>query len=165
MTASRARSKRSSSGLKRAPALGRRSARPPRMTPTATGGDDEDGVRASATGAADRAFAGMPPAIGSGRNWREASMGIRVRATTSDTTSENATVRAWSRKSWAATPSTKTMGTKTQMVVRVEAVIAWPDLRGADPRGLDLVEALVALALHRLRGRRWRCPPAGRRRG
>ena len=63
---------------------------------------------------------------GSGRSSRDASIGIRVSATISDTTNEKATVRAWSRKSWAATPSTKTIGTKTQMVVRVEAVIARP---------------------------------------
>ena len=66
------------------------------------------------------------PKVDSGRNSRDASIGIRVRATIRETTNEKATVRAWSRKSWAATPSTKTIGTNTQIVVRVEAVIARP---------------------------------------
>ena len=67
-----------------------------------------------------------PVAVSEGSKRREASIGMTVSATTNDTTSEKATVRAWSRKSCAATPSTKTIGTKTQIVVRVEAVMARP---------------------------------------
>ncbi len=40
--------------------------------------------------------------------------------------SENDTVSAWSRKSWAAMPSRKTTGRKTATVVRVEAITARP---------------------------------------
>ncbi len=47
-------------------------------------------------------------------------------ATASETLSEYVTVRAWSPKSCPATPSTNTIGTKTQIVVRVLATTAWP---------------------------------------
>ena len=53
-------------------------------------------------------------------------MGISIRATSREATREKVTVRAWSRKSCPATPSTKTMGTKTQIVVRVAAITAEP---------------------------------------
>ena len=53
-------------------------------------------------------------------------MGIKYRATTSDAIKENMTVRAMSPKIWPATPSTKTMGKKTDMVVSVEATTAPP---------------------------------------
>ena len=54
-------------------------------------------------------------------------LGVKVSATTSETSSENVTVSAWSPNSCPATPSTKTMGTKTQIVVRVLAVTAEAD--------------------------------------
>ncbi len=53
-------------------------------------------------------------------------MGIRVSETARAASREKETVSAWSRKSWAATPSRKTTGRKTATVVRVEAMTAWP---------------------------------------
>jgi hypothetical protein len=47
-----------------------------------------------------------------------------LRETTSEASRLKATVSAWSRKSWPATPSTNTIGRKTETVVRVEAVTA-----------------------------------------
>jgi len=123
---SRARSKRSSSGFKIA-AIRRPTVLAPPTTilrkPVVTKKTADPSHR---IGAAARRFSVAASAAVSGLNSREASIGIRVRATTSETRSEKATVNAWSRKSWAATPSTKTIGTKTQMVVMVEAVIARP---------------------------------------
>ena len=54
------------------------------------------------------------------------TIGMSVSDTTSDAMSENETVSAWSRKSCAAIPSTKTTGTKTATVVSVEATTARP---------------------------------------
>ncbi len=55
------------------------------------------------------------------------AIGVKVRATTSETSSEKVTVRAWSRKIWPATPTTtNTIGRKTATVVRVEAETAPP---------------------------------------
>ena len=51
-------------------------------------------------------------------------MGMRVRATASEASSANDTVRAMSRKSWAAIPCRKTTGRKTATVVNVEAASA-----------------------------------------
>ncbi len=78
------------------------------------------GTRASAErgGSVDSAGAGVGPKL------REASIGITVSATISETTSENVTVSAWSPNSCPATPSTNTIGTKTQIVVRVLAITA-----------------------------------------
>ena len=53
-------------------------------------------------------------------------MGISISATRRAAAREKVTVSAWSRKSCPATPSTKTMGTKTQIVVRVAAITADP---------------------------------------
>ncbi len=52
--------------------------------------------------------------------------GMMVSDTTSDAISENDTVRAWSRNSCAAIPSMNTTGTKTAIVVRVDATTARP---------------------------------------
>ncbi len=49
-----------------------------------------------------------------------------VTATTSEASRLKVTVRAWSRKSCPAMPSTKTMGRNTATVVRVEATTAPP---------------------------------------
>ena len=56
--------------------------------------------------------------------WRLASIGMRNSATTSDASSEMTTARPRSPNACPATPSTKTMGKKTAMVVRVEATTA-----------------------------------------
>ena len=53
-----------------------------------------------------------------------AAAGTKVRATKRLASSEKATVRAMSVKSWRVMPSVKKMGTKTTMVVMVEAVMA-----------------------------------------
>ena len=96
-----------------------------------------------------------PVSAARGVNSREASIGINVNATISDTTSENATVSAWSRKSCAATPSTKTIGTKTQIVVIVEDVTtsgasireSVPIIRAAaaDVGGVDLRAVMISV--------------------
>ncbi|OPZ71835.1 MAG: hypothetical protein BWY83_00954 [bacterium ADurb.Bin478] len=57
---------------------------------------------------------------------REASEGIRVKATTSEMVSEKQMVITMSRKSMPAMPGTKSTGMKTTRVVRVEAVTAMP---------------------------------------
>ena len=52
--------------------------------------------------------------------------GIKVTATKVATISENVTASARSLNNWPATPSTKTMGTKTHTVVSVAATTACP---------------------------------------
>ena len=52
------------------------------------------------------------------------SMGIQVRASASEASKLMVTVRAWSRNSCPAMPSTKMIGRKTATVVKVEATTA-----------------------------------------
>ena len=80
-------------------------------------------------------------------NSREASIGMRVRATMSDTDSENVTVMAWSPKSWPATPSTKTIGTKTQTVVIVLAITACPTSPAPERAASTTLEAVFSFSL------------------
>ncbi|MBK7703729.1 MAG: hypothetical protein IPI34_13020 [bacterium] len=85
-----------------------------------------------------RSAAGRPASAGAGAGApppcpKATAMGVKVSATTSEISSEKVTVSAWSRKIWPATPTTtKTMGTNTATVVRVEATTA--PLTSAAPR-------------------------------
>ena len=91
-------------------------------TPTAL----KKAERARVTGLERPALWTVSTGAPAAKNFREASIGITVSATPSDTSSEKVTVRAWSPNIWPATPSTNTIGTNTQTVVMVLAITARP---------------------------------------
>ena len=102
----------------------------PIARPTKAGDEAEDGRPRAGSAATSRrvTIPGGASSFGCGFavSRPDASIGITVNATSNEISREKVTVSAWSPNSCPATPSTKTIGTKTQIVVSVLAVTARP---------------------------------------